>query len=32
MGLATADAHGLYKQSGFTGLAKPENAMELVRV
>jgi len=22
MGLATADAHGLYKQSGFTGLAK----------
>lgn len=31
MGLATADAHGLYKQSGFTCLAKPENAMELVR-
>jgi len=31
MGLATADAHGLYKQSGFTSLLKPENVMELVR-
>ncbi len=30
MGLATADAHGLYKQSGFTGLSKPENIMELL--
>ncbi|WP_294670639.1 GNAT family N-acetyltransferase [uncultured Fluviicola sp.] len=29
--LATADAHGLYKQVGFTELAKPENMMELLR-
>jgi GNAT superfamily N-acetyltransferase len=29
--LATADAHGLYKQFGFTELAKPENMMELFR-
>lgn len=29
--LATADAHGLYKQFGFTELAKPENMMELLR-
>ncbi len=28
LGLATADAHGLYRQYGFTGLLKPENAME----
>jgi GNAT superfamily N-acetyltransferase len=26
--LATADAHGLYEQFGFTALKKPENAME----
>jgi GNAT superfamily N-acetyltransferase len=26
--LATADAHGLYSQYGFTALAKPENFME----
>lgn len=26
--LATADAHGLYQQFGFTPLAKPENFME----
>jgi len=31
MGLATLDAHGLYKQSGFTQLKNPEYAMELVR-
>lgn len=29
--LATADAHGLYQQFGFTELAKPENMMELFR-
>lgn len=29
--LATADAHGLYKQFGFTELSKPENMMELFR-
>ncbi|MGV3613094.1 MAG: GNAT family N-acetyltransferase [Fluviicola sp.] len=29
--LATADAHELYKQFGFTGLSKPENMMELFR-
>jgi GNAT superfamily N-acetyltransferase len=27
--LVTQDAHGLYKKFGFTGLAKPENMMEL---
>ncbi|HKC67022.1 MAG TPA: GNAT family N-acetyltransferase [Bacteroidia bacterium] len=27
--LATRDAHGLYKQFGFTPLAKPENFMEI---
>jgi GNAT superfamily N-acetyltransferase len=27
--LATADAHGLYAQFGFTGLSKPENWMEI---
>jgi GNAT superfamily N-acetyltransferase len=26
--LATADAHGLYEQYGFTGLARPEDYME----
>jgi predicted GNAT family N-acyltransferase len=26
--LATADAHGLYRQFGFTGLSKPERMME----
>ena len=30
MVLATADAHGLYKQVGFTALAKPEIYMELM--
>ncbi len=29
--LATSDAHGLYRQFGFTELAKPENMMELMR-
>lgn len=29
--LSTADAHGLYKQFGFTALSKPENLMELFR-
>jgi GNAT superfamily N-acetyltransferase len=29
--LATADAHGLYAQNGFTGLAKPERFMERYR-
>jgi len=29
--LATQDAHELYKQFGFTALAKPENMMELMR-
>jgi Acetyltransferase (GNAT) family. len=29
--LATADAHELYKQFGFTALSKPENMMELFR-
>lgn len=29
--LATVDAHGLYKQFGFTELSKPENMMELFR-
>lgn len=28
MALATADAHGLYQQYGFTALNKPENFME----
>lgn len=28
--LATADAHGLYEQFGFTGLGKPERMMEIV--
>ncbi|WP_438038663.1 GNAT family N-acetyltransferase [Sorangium sp. So ce128] len=27
--LATADAHGLYRQFGFTPLAKPDNFMEI---
>jgi hypothetical protein len=26
--LATADAHGLYRQFGFTSLSKPERMME----
>jgi GNAT superfamily N-acetyltransferase len=30
MSLATADAHGLYAQFGFTALAKPERYMERV--
>jgi len=29
--LATKDAHGLYKQFGFTELSKPERLMEIVR-
>lgn len=29
--LATADAHELYRQFGFTELSKPENMMELFR-
>lgn len=29
--LATADAHELYRQFGFTELSKPENMMELCR-
>ncbi len=29
--LATADAHELYRQFGFTGLSKPENMMELMK-
>jgi GNAT superfamily N-acetyltransferase len=29
--LATQDAHGLYRQFGFTELSKPENMMELFR-
>lgn len=29
--LATTDAHGLYKQFGFSELSKPENMMELMR-
>jgi len=29
--LATADAHGLYKQFGFTQLSRPENWMEIFR-
>ncbi len=29
--LATSDAHGLYKQFGFTELSKPENMMELMK-
>ena len=28
--LATSDAHGLYKQFGFTELAKPQNIMERI--
>lgn len=31
IGLATADAHGLYQQYGFTGLSKPQNMMEILR-
>jgi len=31
IGLATADAHGLYNQYGFTGLSKPQNMMEILR-
>jgi len=30
--LATADAHGLYKQFGFTELAHPERMMEISKV
>lgn len=30
MGLGTDDAHGLYEQSGFTALSKPQNMMERV--
>lgn len=30
--LATADAHGLYKQFGFTELAHPERMMEIAKV
>jgi len=30
-GLVTKDAHGLYAQSGFTPLAKPETHMEIYR-
>lgn len=29
--LATSDAHGLYRQFGFTELSKPENMMELMK-
>jgi GNAT superfamily N-acetyltransferase len=29
--LATSDAHGLYREFGFTELSKPENMMELFR-
>ena len=29
-GLGTDDAHGLYKQFGFTSLQKPENMMEIL--
>ncbi|OOG77619.1 GNAT family N-acetyltransferase [Algoriphagus sp. A40] len=29
--LATSDAHGLYKQFGFSKIAKPENLMELLK-
>lgn len=29
--LATADAHGLYQQFGFTTIEKPENLMELIK-
>ena len=32
LGLGTADAHGLYRQFGFTGLSKPANAMERLRL
>ena len=32
MMLATADAHGLYKQFGFNALAKPERIMEITRI
>ncbi len=28
-GLGTDDAHGLYRQFGFTALSKPENMMEI---
>lgn len=31
IGLATADAHGLYAQYGFNHIKKPENLMELIR-
>ncbi|MDO8927800.1 MAG: GNAT family N-acetyltransferase [Bacteroidota bacterium] len=30
IGLGTADAHGLYRQYGFTELSKPQNMMELL--
>ncbi|WP_205461727.1 GNAT family N-acetyltransferase [Mangrovibacterium lignilyticum] len=30
MGLGTDDAHGLYRQYGFTDLAHPENLMERI--
>ena len=31
IGLATSDAHGLYRQFGFSQLSAPEKMMELVR-
>ncbi len=31
-GLATRDAHGLYRKFGFSGLATPERMMEIVHV
>ena len=31
LGLATEDAHGLYRQFGFTALSKPDNMMEFIR-
>lgn len=31
IGLATSDAHGLYRQFGFSRLSAPEKMMELVR-
>lgn len=30
-GLGTDDAHGLYRQFGFTPLSKPHNMMEIKR-
>lgn len=29
-GLGTDDAHGLYKQFGFSSLQKPDNMMEII--